>query len=425
MPRKQNPAEHNLSTTRAGGLFYGWVVAIAGAITILMAANYQYSFGVFVKPLVNTFGWSRAVISGCVSTRSIVSGIAGPVVGALSDRYGPRRFILMGILLVGLSYALGSRITSLWHLYLFLGILTGIGFSAALVPTVTTVNRWFGGKSALANGIVFSGFSLSQIVIPPVATYFIVRYGWATCFTILGISVLVLGSLAWCFIRTPSNTLNQLRQSRMEGMPEASMVSGGTGDQYKLSEALRTKTLWIMLLIYMIVAICYQMIAIHVIVAAIDTGINPEVAAIILTLGGVTNILGRLALSAAAGKIGGRVVLTFCLAIQVLALSILVRASELNMFYVAAAIVGLGYGGVTPIVSTLLGSYFGTRSLGSIYGTLTFAYTLGIAIGPFLAGYIFDVTGNYSIAFLSAAIVMSAALLLSLFLKPPKKNIAV
>lgn len=217
MLRKRNQAENSPSTKAGRKLSYGWVVAIAGAGMLLAAGNFLYTFGVFVKPLINKFGWSRAAISGCVSTRSIVTASISPIAGSLSDRYGARKFILPGIFLVGLSYLLVSRITSLWHLYFFLSLLTGVGMAALFVPTVATVTKWFGGKSALANGIVMSGFSMAQIILPPIATYLIVQHGWETCFVILGLAAWVLGSMAWFFIRTPPNTVNQPRTETREG----------------------------------------------------------------------------------------------------------------------------------------------------------------------------------------------------------------
>lgn len=423
MLRKRNQTENSPSTKAGRKLSYGWVVAIAGAGMLLAAGNFLYTFGVFVKPLINKFGWSRAAISGCVSIRSIASGLGSPVVGAFSDRYGPRKFILLGVFLAGLSYLLASRITSLWHLYLFLSILTGIGIASMLVPAVATATRWFGGKSALANGIVMSGFSMAQIILPPIATYLIVQHGWETCFVILGIAAWVLGSMAWNFIRTPPNTVNQPRTEPREGdTPKAGETPSGAKDDYTLSEALRTRTLWIMFLVFMVVTSSYHLVIIHIIAAAIDTGISPEAAAIILTLSGVTNTLGRLTGGGLASKIGNRIVLVFCLAIQALSLFALVGASDLHVFYIIATVCGLAYGGVIPIMPTLAGSFFGTRAIGSIYGTLVTAGTAGVAIGPLLAGYIFDVTGSYSIAFLSATIALAVALLLCLLLKSPRRK---
>jgi len=423
MLQKGNQAEDNQTAKARRRLSHGLVVAIAGAGVLLVAGNFQYSFGVFVKPLINKFGWSRAAISGCVSVRSVVSGLTSPLIGTFSDKYGPKKFILLGIFLIGLSYLLASRTNSLWELYLFLGVLTGIGISCELVPAVSTATRWFGRKSALANGIVFSGFGMAQIILPPVATYIIVQQGLGTCFTILGLAAWVLGIVAWYFIKLPPNTESQSQAEPGEAdIPKVTEPPIGTVDNYTLSEALHTKTLWIMLLVIMVVTISYQMIIIHIVAAATDIGITPEAAAIILTLSGITNTLGRLTTGALTSKIGNRAVLALYLAIQALSLFALVWARDLYLFYIIATVCGLAYGGTVPMIPTLAGSFFGTRAIGSIFGTTVTAATTGVAIGPLLAGYIFDSTGSYSIAFLSAAIALAIAFLFSLLLKSPRRK---
>ena len=417
MLHKGNNTESNPVTTEAT-FFYGWVVAIAGAIALMVTGNFQYSFGVFVKPLVDKFGWSRAAISVSVSARYISTGLVSPIAGALSDRYKPRIFILTGIFIVALGYVLSSRITSLWQLYLFLGAFTGIGLAAFYVPMVTIVTRWFGAKAALANGIVMSGFGMAQAITPPAATYLILHYSLETSFIILGIATLVIGTGAWFFIKTSPDIANQT-----EAEPTDSETPAKAENNYTLSEALYTRALWLVLLVYMVVAVCYQMVAIHVIAAATDKGITPETAAIIITISGITNTLGRLTLGGLARKFGNKTVFTIGLAIQALSLFFLANASDLLTFYIIAAVYGLAYGGITPIIPTLAASFFGTRSMGSIFGSITTAYTVGAAVGPFLAGYTFDVTGSYYIAFLSAAITMTIVFLLSLMLKPPRRKI--
>ncbi len=423
MLQKENKTESNLSTATRGKLSYGWVVAVAGAFILFIAGNFPFSFGVFIKPLVNKFSWSRASISIGVTTSSITSGLTSPIVGVLSDRYGSRKLILIGISLVGLSYLLASRMTSLWHLYLFLGGLTGIGTATFLIPVVSTATKWFGSKSGLANGIILSGFGWAQTIIPLIATYLILQYGWERCFIILGIAALVLGTLSWSFIRIPPDTMNQpLTEPRQENTPKASKTPTRSEDDYTFSEALRTPTLWTLLLITMVVAASYHMVVIHIVAAAIDTSLTPEAAAIILTLSGITNTLGKLTIGGLATKIGNKTTLALCLAIQALALFFLARASDLPAFYITAAVYGLAFGGVFPLMPTLAGSFFGTRSIGSIFGVTNTAYTLGAAIGPLLGGYTFDVTGSYSIAFFTAAIAITITLLLCLLLKPPQRK---
>ena len=422
MQQEGNQIESNPSDTEAKGkLYYGWVVAIAGAVAVMAASNFQYTFGIFVQPLIDKFGWSRAAISGCVSVRSIVSGTTAPVVGALSDKYGPRKFILGGIFLVGSGYLLASRITSLWHLYIFLSLFIGIGGMALFIPAVSIAAKWFGGKAALANGIVMSGFGLAQIILPPVATYIILKFGLEVCFIFLGIIAWVLGSTAWRFIRTPQGEVNKLQsESFKPGPPETGKALPEVNRQYRLSDILRSKTFWLLFVIFIVVAGCYQMIIIHIVAAAIDSGITYEAAAVILTLSGITCTVGRLAVGFVANKIGNKTTLSICLAIQALLLFPLAGASDLIVFYAVTAIYTLGYGAVTPLIPALAGEYFGTRQIGSIWGVLAIAYTSGAAIGPLLAGYIFDVTGSYNIAFLYSGVVMVVTLILSLALRLPK-----
>jgi MFS family permease len=399
-----------------------WVTIIAGTFVVFIAGNFQYGFGAFVKPLANNFGWSRAAISGCVTVKSIMGAIASPIAGALGDKYGTKRIIIIGIFLVGAGYLLGSRIQNLWQLYVSLGVLTGIGVSALFVPMIRTATKWFGTKSALANGIILSGFSWTQIVTPPLATYLILNYGWETCFIFLGIAALVLGTAAWSFIKTPPKTVQQpVAERDLDNQKHVEEYAEAQND-HTFSEAIRTPAFWFLFLIIFIIAACYQMIAIHIIAAAIDRGVTWEAAALILTLSGITNTAGRLALGGIASVIGNKKVLILSTALQAVTLFFLVGAHDLYVFYIVAAIYGLGYGGVTPITATLTGTFFGTKSMGSIFGTVNSAYTLGAAFGPLIGGYIFDITGNYNIAFISIAVATSLAFLLSLILKPPSKK---
>jgi len=395
---------------------YGWVVAIAGAFLLLFGANLQYTFGVFVKPLINKFGWSRAAISGCVSARSITSGLISPMVGILTDRYGPRKIIPVGVFIVGLSYLLASRITSIWQLYLFLSVLTGIGVSTLLVPAIATAIRWFGSKSAMAIGIVMTGFSLAQMVVPPIATYLILRYSLEICFITLGVAAWVFGLGISYFIKSAPQVGPEKDTSK------ASEVLTEIENEYTISEALRSTSLWSMFAVNVVAAACYQMVVVHVVASAIDVGITPEAAAIILTLSGITSALGRVLFGALAGKFGNRLVVVLCLGIQVPALFFLAGAKDLQVFYIVALVYGLGYGGLMPIIPTLAGSFFGTKAIGSVFSLLNTSYQVGVATGPFLAGYIFDVTGSYYMAFLSATIAMGATFLLSLILKPPQRK---
>jgi len=414
-------AESNFPRSAAQGkLSYGWVVAIAGCIIIAAAQNTQYAFGVFLKPLINQFGWSRTAISGCVTIRSILGGTMSPISGALSDRYGPKKLIFVGVLIVGLSYLWASRLSSLWELYLTLGVLTGLGTGSLLTPLVATATRWFGSRAGLANGIIMSGFSISQVILPPFVTFLILQYSWGTCLQILAIAALGVGLGAWSFVKPPPRIVTNPGTSPATGNLVKAVEDPPATSNYSLSEAFLTPTLWLLLIINMIVAICYQMVVIHIVAAAVDEGATLEAAAIILSLTGVTGMLGRITMGGLANKFSAQMVLALCLVIQGPALFFLAGAHNIRLFYVYCMIFGFAYSGTTPIIPTMAASIFGTRSVGSIFGTLNLGYTFGVAIGPLLAGYTFDMTGSYSGAFLSASVALFVSFLLCLMIKGPK-----
>lgn len=327
---------------------------------------------------------------------------------------------MLGVFLVGLSYLLAARIRNLWELYLYLSIMTGIGLTSAFVPVVATVTRWFGRRAALANGIVMSSFGVAQVILPPIATFIILRYGWATCFIFLGLLVWVIGITAWRFIKSPPSTGSQTAEKGT--ITRSTQVETSASQDYTLSEALRHSIFWVMLIINVVVFLTYQMTVIHIVPAAIQTGITAEAAAIILTLGGIGSTSGRLGLGALASRFGTKPVLILCLALQVVPLFLLAHARELYLFYGSVIVLGFGYGGVIPIMPTMAGSYFGIRYIGAIFAVINIAQNVGMAIGPLLAGFIFDISGNYYTAFLSAAIIMIIAFVLSLLLKPPPKK---
>ena len=310
-------------------------------------------------------------------------------------------------------------------MYLLLGISMAIGMSAIYTPIIAAVSKWFGGRAPLPIAIVLSGYGLAQIVFPPVVTYIILEYGWQTAFIVVGVMAWGLGILAWTFVKNPPQSNLNPPPPESAGVADASKASKiqtPVKDDYTLSQALHTASFWIIFLVYLITAMWVQMIVIHIVAAATDTGLAPERAAYILTLSGITNILGRLTLGALANKFGNRIILTISVAVQAPMLFILAGASNLWVFYIFTMTHSFAAAGATPIILAISGTLFGTRSAGAIIGTLTVAYTIAIAVGPLLAGYIFDITGSYDTAFYIAAITTAVAFPLCLRLKLPHEK---
>jgi len=422
MPEKQLKIESNPPSDKTKVRLDAWVTAISSAGVLFLTAHFLYSFGVFVKPLIDNFGWSRAAVSGIASIRNLTTALTSPIAGTLSDKYGARRLILVGIVLCGLGYLLASRATSLWQLYLFLGVLVGICNGITFSPIIATVTRWFGGKSALANGVASSGISISQIVLPPVATFLIAWRSWEIAFIILGGAAWVLGTLSWSFIKNPPAAARQPQKPEAaRGKPEVSPLFV---KDYTLAEAMGTPTFWFLFFIYVFNAVNFQMVVVHIVVDAVGAGAAAGAAALILTIIGITNTVGRLGISGLADRIGGRIVLALCMILQAGILYVLGRANDLGTFYIAGAVYGILYGSVQPIVPALSGDYFGTRNMGAIFGMLNAAYMGGAALGPLLAGYVFDITGGYYLAFVITASLAAVAFVLCLLLRRPERKAA-
>jgi len=369
--------------------------------------------------MATTFDWSRSAISGIASVRSVVFGILSPITGTLTDRHGPRRLILGGVIISGLGYLFAAHISNLWQAYLFLGVFSGMASAAGYLPTITTVTRWFGNNAALANGVVLSGFSLAQIALPPLVTWLLLDYNWVVCLTITGISVWAVGAIAWSFIKSPPQPIN----------PETSMDNlkkeAGETHQYTLAEAARTRSFWVLFAVYAVYALCFQMFIVHVVAAAIDVAIDPAPAALILTLTGITNTIGRLCSGLIIPKLGKKLSLAIPVGIQIALLSLLAVSTSTGMYYSIALVYGFVYGIIPPLIPVITSDLFGGKSLGAIFGAMNGAYSTGMAIGPWLGGFIFDQTGSYTSAFLIAGALMTGAFLLSLNIKPlPDKNTA-
>lgn len=402
--------------------FYGWVVVIASFFVAMMAYGGAYSFGVFLKPLRQDFGWTSAATSGAYSffilfycSFSIPSGWA-------VDKLGPRITIGLGGLLIGLGLFFTSKVNALWHIYITYGLLIGSGMSTIYNPLSTTTSRWFTKRRGLALGIVMAGVGVGTLIIPPLASYFISTHGWRLSYLFMGPvigGIIITGAL---FLRkdiaqrkmapdgqTPPKILNK------KGSKTSSVIG------VSLEEAFGTKVFWLICVMHLLVGFALQMMLVHLVSYVLEgLTLSLMVAATVLSSMGAASIFGRLIMGAASDHIGNKRALAISTSIQgVMIIGFLVSSSAW-MLYLFAAIYGFGYGGHTPQFPALAGELFGLRRMGTILGTQVIFYGIGGALGPFLAGHIFDTTGSYTNAFTLAAMAMLLTTAFTFLLKKPK-----
>ena len=398
--------------------FYGYIVVGAAFLIMVIVWGTFYSFGVFFKPMLAEFGWTRAMTSGAYSLSFLLSGLLGIVAGRLNDRFGPRLVMTVCGFLFGLGYLLMSQISAAWQLYLFYGVIIAIGLSAAFVPLVSTVARWFVKRRGLMSGITVSGIGIGTIIMPPIARWLISIYGWRTSYIIIGIVVLVLIMAAAQFLRRDPGKIGQLPDGE-SGVQEEEPASEAM--EFSLRGAIHTRQLWMLCVIFVCIGFCFQAILVHIVPHATDIGISVVSAASILSIIGGLSIVGRIGMGSTGDRIGNKPALIVCLIVMLVAFVwLLVVAKELWMLSLFAVIFGFAYGGLVALESPILAKLFGLRAHGAILGIVAFSVTLGGAIGPLLAGRIYDITDSYNLAFLVCAVLSVIALMLASLLKPTR-----
>jgi MFS family permease len=404
-----------LTENRKSRFFYGYVIVAVTFLIFLVIGGTHYSFGVFFKPLASECGWTRATTSGAFSLYIFLSGFLWMIVGRLNDRLGPRIIMTSTLFFLGLGYLLMSRVSVIWHLYLFYGVIIAIGMSAAFVPLASTVARWFVKNRGLMTGIAISGVSTGTMIMPPLASWLIGSYGWRTSYIVLAIVVwVVLISIAQLLRRDPYQ-VGKLPYGYHEIRAE-SLSLGEEG--FSTKQALFIRQFWLLNIISLLFGVFLQGTMVHIVLHAIDKGISPTMAATVLTAVGGLGIAGRIIMGSAGDRIGNKAVMIICYAIITADLVWLLVVEEIWMFYVFAGVFGFAYGGLGAILSPLVADLFGLRSHGAILGITGFVNQSGGAIGPVLAGAIFDKTGSYYVAFLIFIACGLVNFIVSLFLTP-------
>ncbi|GMQ77079.1 MAG: OFA family MFS transporter [Gammaproteobacteria bacterium] len=400
--------------------FHGYRIVAACFVIQGVIIGAMFAYGVFFRELENEFGWSRATISGASSLAFVTMGVLAVVAGKLNDRIGPRALITVSAVLFGVGYAMLSSVQAPWQLFLFYGVLAGVGFSAHDVVTLSTVTRWFVRRRGAMTGITKAGTGVGQLLVPVIAATLIAAYGWRSAVFIIGTASLVILLVVAQFLRRDPRSVGQYPdgvETQIGRPPVGSREAGMT-----LAEAAVTRQFWILCAIQMAVFFSLLTVMIHIVPHATDLGVAPRVAAMILSTIGAVSIAGRLTIGTLFDRLGGRRSLTICFAVLLTSFVVLQLAETTWMLFLFAIIYGFAHGGFFTVMSPTLAEFFGIGSHGVIFGMVLFSGTIGGAIGPLLAGILFDKTGSYVVVFLILTGFGLLGLLLTSALRPMKSQ---
>ena len=399
---------------------YGQVIAAACFGIQAIGIGTYFSFGVLFNPLIAEFDWSRASISGAASMAFLLMGFLGMGVGRLNDRFGPRILMTVSGVFFGMGYFLMSGLESVWQLYLFFAIIFGIGLSTVDVIALSTVARWFVRKRGIVTGIVKVGTGAGQMTIPFLASILITRYGWRNSCAIIGVAVLIFLVAVAQLLRRDPGSMGLYPDGDAEA---ATNRDPKTAEDLSLQEALRTRQFWTLCSVKLAIVFCLMTVVVHIVPLAREMQISSTRAAGILSIIGGVSMAGRFFSGLAIDRIGSKKVMIFCFVLLIAGFFWLQITTELWMLYLFALVYGLAHGGFFTSFSPIVAEFFGIKSHSALFGIAMFSGTFGGAIGPVVAGYVFDITGGYGGAIWICALVAVLGFMMIAFLKPVKEEL--
>ncbi len=410
-------------------VFYGWFIVAAGmGMHLWVSICWVYGMQVFFTPIVQTFGWSRAIVSGAFGLQRLEGSIVAPIEGFLVDKYGPRKMVLAGAFIMGASVMYLSIVNSIFMFYIAV-LLVSLGTSATGTPRNWAIVQWFQRQRGRALGIGASGAILSGPMLF-VVVWLVESFGWRVAFVVLGLAT-------WC-IMIPLSLVFRSRPDQYGMRPdgdteeEAAAYAASTprrstmeqlSDEESLTvmQALRTPAFWILSIIFAAETMGVSGLIVHLIPYLLSIEFSNTQAATVLAFFTVLSVFGRLGGGWIMDYISARLVLAGLLGIFVGAFVLLANMNGFHYWQVIlfALLYGTAFGGMIPARGVLVSNYFGPRNFGALQGLTRSVTVVSGMLGPIMMGIVFDFTDSYLISLYILAAVNAIAMPLAIIAKPP------
>jgi MFS family permease len=418
-----------------------WIVSVTAVLYGYGAGVNFYGFGVFFNPMREEFGWSRAATAGVFSLARLEGAPLGPIIGWLIDRIGSRRMMVAGLSLTGLGFISMYFIQSLWMFYVIYGLLIATGFSMGFFQaSQAIVANWFFRRRSQALSYLAVGGGLGGAALVPAMGAIMGMAGWRWTAVAVGLLMWVVGIPLALLLRNRPEDVGQVP----DGLPsrhEAQAAHDATGSpstpvervdaaerrevEFTVGQALRTSTFWTLVLAMAFRSSILSSIVVHQIAHLEDIGIARHTAETMLGLMIAMSIPGRLLFGWLGDRISKQHLLAFSSVLQGIGIFIIANATGLVYVWPFLLFYGLGYGGAIPLTQALRADLFGRKIFATIGGLIMPFTTLGGVAGPIFAGYVYDVTDSYRIAFYTFVVLILLSGLTFLFVRPPKQAVPV
>ncbi len=388
---------------------YGWVIVAVGIVVSCIGIGGVMSLGVFLQPMADALGWSRAGIATASTLAFLCMGVGGFLWGWLYDRYGARLVVMLGGLLEGFGLVVASQAQSLPVFLAVYGTAAGLAAGAVFVPLTAATASWFVRHRSLAVSLVSAGLALGTKLIAPLARWLIVTHDWR-------FAMLTLGLIGWAVILPAALLLRPAPAADAE--PAANPSASVAQVDMTVGQALKTPVFWILSLANFACCAAHSGPLFHMVSYAAYCGVAPLTAATVLGAAGLAAMCGRVVCGLLADRIGAKRTLATCLLLQAVAIALYAPAHDLDALYAVSMLFGFSYGGAMPLYAILVRLYFPAKIMGRVFGVVAMIASLGMALGPPVGGWLFDRYGGYGWLYAASSAIGIAAALMAMAVRP-------
>ncbi len=408
-------------------IFYGWIIVACVFVILFVTFGSAYSFSTFFKSLQMEFGTSRSSVSFVFSIAGFLYFSLGAISGQIADRFGSRRVIIFGVIVVSISLFLASRVKTMWQIYAVYSLGLGIGIGFAYAPSMGVVQRWFVKRRGLASGIAVAGIGLGTLGMPIFSAALIHWSDWRTAYLAMSILVFTCGVIAAVVITESP----ERRGLAPDGDPVEVNAIDVSQDTFKskatstreisLKDALHTKPFWLLYAGSFSFGLGLFIPFVHLIPFSNDLGLPNSTGVMLFSLIGVGSVIGRFLLGSIADKLGRRLSLAIMYAGAAAIFAWWLVAANAWQLAIFAFIFGACYGGYVAILPAVTADYFSGPNISGIIGMIYTSVAVGSLIGPTIAGLIFDLLQRYTIPILASMITSFLAAVGVFILEEPVK----
>lgn len=406
------------------GIYYGWYIVATTMFIALVSTGVRNSFGIFIIPLEEEFGWSRFTLSLAVGTGFLVNGLTQPFFGHFFDRFDGRKVILWGLVLLGLSTVLLSLTFHFLFLFFMFGFVVSIAMSgASTTNTMSLLGKWFRRKRATAMSLNVVGGSLGGLLLIPFGMYLLQATNWRVTWVTFGIFVLLLAvPLAYVFLRNDPAEVGLQPDGDAQDDAQIAVTQRQRGvlevDQWR--QSFRSAPMWQISAAYTVCGVTTGIIAAHFVPYAIGQGVSASLAASIFGVMMGLNVLGGLGAGMLGDRFGRKNVLAAAYFFRGVGYVLLLLIPGSLGLWIFALFAGFTWIASVPLTTSLTADVYGLRALATISGISFLCHQVGSFASILFAGYLFDVTGSYTIPFAIAGSLLFPAALSAFTIKERK-----